>query len=325
MKNTKMTISRLAFAAGLISAFTFTSCDSDDGSDADDTSASTGTANVAVTDAAVDAENVSNVYLNVTGLKFDSDDDASDTVITFESTRQFDLMAYQNGDVYDLESVEVNAASYKSLTLVLDEDGGAYVQYTDNSTAEIVIDGDSTNEYVISSDFDIDASAQTDLIVDIDLRKNLEASEDGTYVLKSSSRVVKAESTGTISGTIDNYTLIDTVMASFNEDFKVVAMAFKDGEFTSGDGEANLENSVSTAVVADDGTFSFSYISESDYDIAFAVYAKDADAAADVALEFYSFINTKLSSASSFGTVLDGISVTASSETTIDLSVNMDD
>lgn len=328
MKMTKLNSNRLAMLFGLFSIILFTACDSDDDGDVDpgDGNAKTmGTANVAVTDAAIDAENVSNVYLNVTGLKFDGEDDENDTIITFESSHEFDLMAYQNGESFDLESVEVNAGSYKSLTLILDEDEGAYVQYTNDTQAQIDIEGDADNEYVVTGDFEIEEDTQTDVVIDIDLRKTLEESSEGVYVLQSSARLVEVESTGSITGSVDNYTELSAFMDGLNQKFKLVAFAYHEGEFSAEDGiEGNLEHTVNTAVVSEDGTFTLAYMNDTEYDVVFGIYQKDADAAADVAFEFANFTESRLDGETAFDMILDAISVDASAETEVSITLGLD-
>lgn len=93
MKNLKLftNILILTVITGLIS------CSSDDNSS---TSASMkGQASIKATDATVDAENVSGVYLSVSEIQATANGQ-SKTVVAFDTPNQFNIMAYQNGQTY---------------------------------------------------------------------------------------------------------------------------------------------------------------------------------------------------------------------------------
>ena len=87
MKNLKTLMAALVVTTGLI----FTSCD-----DNDNEMDGQGSVRVEATDAAVDAQNISGVYLSVEEVQVIANGEVKNT-ITFDQPEEFNLMAYQNG------------------------------------------------------------------------------------------------------------------------------------------------------------------------------------------------------------------------------------
>lgn len=313
-----------------MTAVAFTACNQeDDGMDTSDETKATGTANIAATDAAIDAENVTGVYLAVTGFHVDGDDDDNDTTVMLSSTQEFNLMAYQNGDTYDLGSIDLGVGSYSGITFILDEESPAYVEFDDNTTAELDLESDD-DEYEIIGDFEIEAESQTDLVADVDLRKAFhETSTEGEFMLRSTARLVRANIAGTIQGSVENFEEMQQEMEENETKAKLVVFAYAEGTFDEsemedqdGDGvEARFENAVNSAVVTDDGDFTLAFMEESDYEIVVGVFEKDENAPDDEEYDFSEVIQSELSVDGSLDILIDGLGVNANSST--DLSIKL--
>ncbi len=327
MKRTKF---NFLAVASVCTAMAFSSCDSNDDVEEPQNSTSKGTVNVAATDAAVDAENVTGVFLNVKGIEVDGDDDANDATVMFDATQEFNLMAYQNGRTYDMGNLELNAGTYSDITFILDEDQPAYVQFTDNTTSNVDLESNTT-EYEIIGDFEVMAESQTDLVADVDLRKAfVETSTEGEFMLRSTARLVKANISGTITGTVENYEEMKSQMETAGVETKLVVYAYADGMFNEaekedqdGSGlEGRFENSINSAVVADDGTFTLAFMEEADYEMVVGVFEKGALESEEEEYEFTSLIQTELAVGGSLDVVLDILGVEANSNT--DISIRLD-
>lgn len=330
MKRTKIS---LIAALGLITTLIFTSCNNEgDDMETPDETKSTGTANIHATDAAVDAENVTGVFLSVTGVHVDGNDDENDTTVMFSSTEKFNLMAYQNGETYGLGSVDLGVGSYSDISFILDEESPAYVEFKDNSTAEVDVEGDN-NEYEIVGDFEIKADAQTDIVADVDLRKALvKTSSEGKFMLRSTARLVEANITGTIQGTVDNYNELKEEKEEQGTEAKLVVFAYAEGSFDESemedqDGagvEGRFENAINSAIVADDGTFTLAFMEESDYEIVVGVYEKSETDPEEKEFDFSEVLETELSAGGSLGLVIDGLGVSANSNTNVSIKLGLD-
>lgn len=334
MKRTRF---NLLAILGMATAITFSACSNDDENvnEPDGQQTERGSANVAMTDAAVDAENVTGVYMNVEGIKVDGDDNANDTTIMFDATQEVNVMAYQNGKTYNFQSLDLKAGTYSGISFVLDQTQPAYVTFKDNTQSEIEIEGNSSasNEYKVIGDFEIKSESQTDLVADIDLRKAFKkTSAEGEYKLRTTARLVKANTAGTIQGSVENYNEMKAKMEEQNKKGKVVVFAYAQGTFEASekedaDGEAGLksrfENSVNSAVVAEDGSFTLAFMEDAEYEIVVASYEKSKDAPEEEEYEFSGSLETKLTVDAALSAVLSGLDVDANTSTTVKLYLGL--
>lgn len=325
MKKTKF---NLLAVASVVSALAFTSCDNND--DVSNNSGTTGTAHFSATDAAVQGENITGVYLSVKGIVVDGVDDANDAEVMFNSTKTFNLMAYQNGETYGLGSLDLNAGSYSGIKFILDESKRAYVKYEDSSTADLSVEGG--NEYEVVGSFNIVANAATNVVADIDLRKAFkETSSEGSFMLRSTGRLVSAEVTGTIKGSVENYQAMKEQMASEGKEAKIVVFAYAQGTYNAlekedmdGPGaQGRFENSINSAVVNENGEFTLAFMEESDYEIVLGVFEKGQTEAQEDPYSFSDLIQAKVTAGGNLGFILNGLGVNASSTTNISLDINV--
>lgn len=273
--------------AALAGSILFSSCNDNDDVE------SNGRARISVTDATVDAENISGVYLAVSEVQAKSESGIS-TIAKFDEPKEFNVMAYQNGEVFALGDGELAAGIYSELRLILNEEG-SYVTYDDGTTVDMEVPSGTTSGYKVKGDFQISANNETDLVIDIDLRKALVTSGANAeeYKLRPTARLIIAPNTGTITGTVAT----DSISGD-----RIVVYAYAEGSYSVDEandpieGESRFENSVNSAVVAEDGSFTLAFMEEGDYELIFSHYEKD-----DVnnTYEFNSIINADL--------MLDGI------------------
>lgn len=262
--------SKLTLFFALLLTAAFTACD-DEGSDM----GTTGSARIGVTDAAVDDESITGVYLSVKGVEAISEDDGKDTIVYFEEAMTFDVMAYQNGDVFDLGEGDVNVGIYNELRLILDADNPAYLAFEDGSEEDLEVPSGTSSGYKIKGDFQISANNQTDLIIDIDLRKALVLTGNGRYILRPTARLIESEATGRIEGTVEE--------ADFITDEKLVVYAYAAGTYEESEadepaeGESRFENSINSAIVQEDGTFTLAFMEDGDYDLIVAAYEPEVE------------------------------------------------
>lgn len=254
MKTSKMFSASLI---GLSSLLAFTSCEGD--SDVK----STGSANVKVTDAAVDAENITGVFLSVKEIQAKGSSDLQ-VLATFDTAKVFNVMDYTEGATFDLGEGELYAGTYSELRLVLEE--GSYVEFEDGSEEPLEVPSGTSSGYKIKGDFQISANNETDLVIDIDLRKAFVKTGAGDYILRPTARLIESEHTATIFGTV-----------SANNEDRVVIYAYEKGTFEESeaaepaDGESRFENSINSAVVSD-GEFTLAFMEPGEYDLIAVAY-----------------------------------------------------
>lgn len=295
MKNLKTLIAALVVTTG----FVFTSCDDND-SEMD----GTGSVRVEATDAAVDAENISGVYLSVDEVQIIADGTVKNSIM-FDEPETFDLMAYQDGQTKLLGEADVDAGAYDEIRLVLSSTNQAWVEFTDNTTQEIMVPSGSTSGYKIMGDFEVMANGISEVVLDVDLRKALVKRGNGEFNLRPTARLVSKAESGLIEGTID--------MTDYQDADKVIVYAYLEGTFNEsemsepGDGESRFEGSVNSAVAATTGNFTLAFMPEGDYELIVAEY-KDEALSNETKFETASSVEVEID-----GEVMSTFSVTASS------------
>ena len=264
MKILKTLIAALIVMTG----FVFTSCD-----DKNNEMNGTGTASFEATDAAVDAENISGVYLSVDELQVISNGEVKNS-ITFEEPEVFDIMAYQNGQTKLMGETELDAGAYDDVRLILTSTAQAWVEFTDNTTQEITVPSGSTSGYKIKGDFEVLANGVSEVVLDVDLRKALVQEGNGDYKLRPTARLISKAESGTIQGSVD--------MSNMQNADKVVVYAYLEGTYNESEtsepaeGSSRFEGSINSAVVSSTGAFTLAFMPVGDYEIIVASYSEDA-------------------------------------------------
>lgn len=260
-----------------------------------------------VTDAAVDAENISGVYLSVMEIRAQGNGETK-TIASFEEPRVFNLMDYQNGDIYDLGEGELDAGIYSELRLITD--GNSYVKFDDGSTEALEIPSGSSSGYKIKGDYQIAANNKTNLVIDVDLRKAFVRTGNDTYKLRPTARLVNEDGSGTITGTV-----------SANAEDRVVIFAYAKNTYEASEsdepaeGASRFENSVNSAVVVN-GQFTLAFMEPGEYDLIAVAYDQNESE------ETYEFKTTTEAEVMLNGNLLDLIELQA--ETTLDVLVKVD-
>jgi len=295
MKNLKTLIAALVVTTG----FVFTSCSDDDGE-----MDGTGSVRVEATDAAVDAENISGVYLSVEEVQIIANGTVQNS-ITFEEPETFDLMAYQNGETKFLGEADVDAGAYDEIRLILSSSNQAWVEFTDNTTQEIMVPSGSTSGYKVMGDFEVLANGVSEVVLDVDLRKALVKRGNGEFNLRPTARLISKSQSGAIHGTID--------MTDYQDADKVVVYAYLEGTFNQSemsepaDGESRFEGSVNSAVATTTGNFTLAFMPEGDYELIVAEY-KEETLSNETKFETATSVEVEID-----GEVMSTFSVTASS------------
>jgi hypothetical protein len=264
MKNLKSLIAALLIVPALI----FSSCDGDNASELD----GTGTARLEATDAAVDADNITGVFLSVDEAQFIANGQVRNS-ITFDSPEEFNLMDFQNGNTHFLGEAELQAGAYQEVRLILTSSSQAYVEFADQTKSQINVPSGSTSGYKIKGDFEVLVDGTTELVADVDLRKALVKRGNGEYNLRPTARLITKATVGKIEGNVND--------ESMQNADKVVVFAYLEGSFNESemseptDGEARFENAVNSATVDAFGNFTLAFMPEGDYELIVANYSEN--------------------------------------------------
>ncbi|MFT4834101.1 MAG: hypothetical protein ACI8WP_000859 [Flavobacteriaceae bacterium] len=292
---TKINTSRILIAALTFGIGAFmSSCDSE--------VSSKGTASVGVTDAAVDAENITGVYLKVNQIEAKGSE-ASQTIAQFDEPKTFNVMDFQNGAKYDLGEGEIESGVYTELRLILAE--GSYVKFKDGTTEPLEVPSGTASGYKIKGDYQISANNETKLVIDIDLRKAFVLTGNGQYKLRPTARLSNDDNTATINGTMTG-----------NTDDRVVVYAYANGTYSESeanepaDGSSRFENSINSAVVAD-GKFTLAFMEPGEYEFIVAKYTREE------VTESYTFMSSSKVEATVAGSILDTLEIESNTDVNV--------
>ncbi|MGR3810984.1 DUF4382 domain-containing protein [Jiulongibacter sp. NS-SX5] len=284
--------------------------------DINDPDSPKGSMSVSITDAPIDNADVSGAFVTVTEIKIDGE-----TYSGFQGPKTINVLALQNGNSLELGQMDVAAGSYTTLDLVIDAETddagtgpGCYVQKTDGTKEKLELSGNGETTISLKpSNFTVQENAQTDIIVDFDLRKAIKSNSGNmSFVSKSKlETAVRAENkaiTGTIKGSIQNYG---------NAAAGAVVYVYKKGQFdadTEVKGDVKYENAVTSAMVDGSGNFTLAFLPEGNYEIHCDKPEENSEAGLG--------LNTLLEISSDID--LSNVGVNAGAQTSLSLTVQLD-
>lgn len=263
-----------------VAVFAIQSCN-----DNDDPSAGMGEVEFEITDAPSDDATVKGVFVTVSDIKVDGES------VGLAQKQTIDLTAYSEGQTKLLGTSQLDAKTYSSITLVLDNESdatgnapGNYLLTTDDTKYELTGTTTGTTEIVLNKSIDVAANTSNTIIMDFDLRKSIQRSSNANvkYQFVNSNelnlavRVITKSKAGSIKGTYQE-------SFATNAD-KVIVYAYHKGEFnqsteTIPDGNGRLfKNTVTSAVVKGGLTDSYElhFLEAGEYEITFAAYNQNA-------------------------------------------------
>lgn len=230
----KEVVSFMKYSAGIGCALLLAACGGGGGSSsteltgspAPDSSSSTGTLSAGITDAAVDE--VSAVNLRLMAIQLRQEDADEDDFITIDLTDEdgnaleFNLLAYQNGEVFPLfDNEEIPAGVYEHTRLVLEAPAqtpmqcngqdpldGSHVEVISGGLAPIFIPSGANTGVKLVSPFRVPANGSAEIVIDFDLRQSLHRPPPfDCYFLRPAFRVEASQTTGQIAGSVDSLLL----------------------------------------------------------------------------------------------------------------------
>ncbi|WP_421763230.1 DUF4382 domain-containing protein [Ekhidna sp.] len=270
---------------------------------------SNGKSSVAITDAAVDAENVNKVMLSVSEVRATANGETK-TMASFDTPKEFNLMAYQNGETYFIGEGDLEAGTYSDIRFIISGATDSYIEMKDGTKESLEIPSGTTSGYKVNGTFDVAANTTTNIVADVDLRKALVFTGNNTFKLRPTARLVVAETTGVIKGSVEGQS---------NNSERLVVYAYNKGTFSASEeaepaeGSTRYEGSVNSAVVAEDGSYTLAFMEEGDYEIIVASYSNTDN---DEDLEFEGRVETDLIID---GSLLNTVSVSADATVTANI------
>ncbi|HKJ40448.1 MAG TPA: DUF4382 domain-containing protein [Sunxiuqinia sp.] len=285
----------------------------------------TGQLNVKMTDAPSDDADISGVFITVAKVKIDSQE-----VEGFQK-QTFNISALQKGKTKLLLEKELDVKNYSSMTLILAQDydaegnePGCYVLTKDGQKHNLASSAQSQFEVSLNKDFSIDANQNTNLVIDMNLRKSIQREDNNSQTnyafvnsteLQSAFRMVSEDESGSLEGKVN----INTT-----NDLQFIVYVYKKGDYdfvsqTQGQGQGNVmfADAVASAMVNTDGTYQLPFLQPGEYEVHVASYSRSTT---DGVLNFTGMANA-ISLTQNI--LLNEINVSSSQTIKLDISITI--
>jgi len=237
----------------------------------------TGTLELYLSDAPIDAENVTGVYIKINEIQYHINDQWT-TCDEFESPQTYNLLELTNGNFTLLGELTLPGGHYNQIRFMLDipEMGqdpynpGCYIKFADNSTSPLFVPSGNTTGYKGVGQFTVPNNGTVQVTADFDVRKAVHLASSH-YILHPTIRLVVNNEAGRISGSIaNNSTYTD-----------IIVFAYEDGTWADTEDDepvypaSRFPNAVNSGKMCDDGHYTIPLLAAGTYDLAVAGYNGD--------------------------------------------------
>lgn len=237
----------------------------------------TGTLALYITDAPIDAENVTGVYITINEIQYHVDDQWI-TCEEFESPQKYNLLELTGGNSTLLGDLTLPGGHYNQIRFMLDapemghdrSNPGCYIQFADNSTEPLFVPSGNTTGYKAVGQFTVPVNGTVEVTADFDVRKSVHVAASD-YILWPTIRLVVNNEAGRISGSIaNNSTYTD-----------IIVFAYEDGTWADTEDDepvypaSRFPNAVNSGKMCEEGDYRVPFLAAGTYDLAVAGYNGD--------------------------------------------------
>ncbi|MFE8071377.1 DUF4382 domain-containing protein [Marinobacteraceae bacterium S3BR75-40.1] len=262
--------------------------------DSSNSSATTGSLSLGLTDAPVD--NLNKVVITVTGVTL-KHQDGEQVSFEFDDPKVIDLLELQDGNAATLlGDEEVEAGEYNWVRLELSQESGAlYAEEETGGQVTLFVPSGFQSGLKLVSGFTVPAGGDADFTIDFDVRKSIVNPQGnnakGDYYLKPALRLIDNTEAGTLTGTVDASTIIQTECEDA-QTYSGLVYVHAGSDATPDDLGSDNEPIVTAPVKYNeaDGTYSYtaSFVTAGDYTVSYSCDVDDVETDEDL-----SFVGTQ--------------------------------
>ena len=233
----------------------------------------TGTLELYLTDAPIDAENVKGVYITINEIQYHVGEQWI-TCEGFEGPKTYDLLELAGGNFTLLGDLTLPGGHYTQIRFILNipEIGpppaslGCYIEFTDNSTEPLFVPSGNETGYKATGQFEVPVNGTVAVTADFDVRKAVVAAD--FYILKPTIRLVVNNQAGSIRGSITN-------SSNYTD---IIVFAYENGTWAGTEDddpvypESRFPNAVNSGKTDDEGGYRLPFLAAGTYDLVVAGY-----------------------------------------------------
>jgi len=233
----------------------------------------TGTLELYLSDAPIDAENVTGVYITINEIQYHVGEQWI-TCEEFVGNQTYNLLELTGGNFTLLGDLTLPGGHYTQIRFILDiteigpppANPRCYIEFADNSTEPLFVPSGNETGYKAIGQYEVPVNGTVVVTADFDVRKAVVVAD--FYILKPTIRLVVNNQAGSIRGSITN--------ASNYTD--IIVFAYEDG--TWADTEAydpvypasRFPNAINSGKMDDEGGYRVSFLAAGTYDLVVAGY-----------------------------------------------------
>ena len=255
----------LIISAVILPFFIFTACDKDKGN--------TGTLNLSITDAPVDSDGITGVFITVSEIHYHTNENGWKVFEDYEGPKSFNLLDLQRGESELLGSFEMEAGTYTQIRFMLDapvfnagqhSNPGCYLEFGDGSTTNLFVPSGAQTGYKAVGAFTVPINGSVDVTADFDVRKSVvRAGASGKYLLKPTIRLVVDNQSGQIAGKVTNIAGDRNIVV-----YSYAGDTYDDSEAEEpAEEEIRFPNAISSDMVDENGEYHLAYLAPGNYDL----------------------------------------------------------
>lgn len=225
-----------------------------------------------ITDAPIDQEGITGVFITFIGIEFQKDGGPWQTAEEFEGPVTINLLELQNGRTELMGVFSAGAGDYSGLRFMLDatergknaSNPGCYIEYEDGRIEPLFVPSGAQTGYKAIGEFSVPLNGTVEITADFDLRKSVvKAGASGLYLLKPTIKVIVNNQAGGIKGNITNR---DT-------ESNYVVYAYESGTYTEAESadpvgeDVRFPNAKSNTGAEENGDYMLAFLAPMNYDL----------------------------------------------------------
>jgi hypothetical protein len=156
----------------------------------------TGTLKLYLSDAPMDTENATGVYITINEIQYHRDGQWI-TCEEFESSKTYNLLELTGGNSILLGEFTLPAGNYTQIRFILDipqkgshpTSPGCYIKFADNSTKPLFVPSGGETGYKAIGYFEVPVNGSVDVTADFDVRKAVVVA-GSSYILKPTIKLI---------------------------------------------------------------------------------------------------------------------------------------
>jgi len=232
----------------------------------------TGTLELYLTDAPIDAENVTGVYITINEIQYNLNDQWI-TCGEFEGPKKYNLLELTGGNFTLLGGLTLPGGHFTQVRFMLDipvgpppANPGCYIKFADNSTQPLFVPSGNETGYKAVGQFTVPVNGTVEVTADFDVRKAVVVAD--FYILKPTIRLVVNNQAGRISGSITNN-------SSYTD---IIVFAYEDGTWAATEDDepvypaSRFPNAINSGKMDDEGDYKVTFLAAGTYDLVVAGY-----------------------------------------------------